>query len=72
MVYFVCVLSLFTILLIRFILQNLNAFSASCLIFAGFSNRIQLSYLILREREERRKRSQNRGTTAVTNSEIIY
>lgn len=47
MVYFVCVLSLLPILLIRFVLQHLDAFSSSRLILAGLSHREQLPYLIL-------------------------
>lgn len=65
MVDFVGVLSLLAFLLIRFILQNLDAFSPACLVLAGFSHRVQLTYLILREKE--REGRQRSGMNAQTN-----
>lgn len=55
MVYFVCVLSLLSLLLIRFVLQHFNAFSSACLILAGLGHRVQLPYLILREMGRQRR-----------------
>lgn len=49
MVDFVGVLSLLAFLLVRFVLQNLDAFSSACLVLARFSHRVQLTYLVLRE-----------------------
>lgn len=50
MVDFVGVLSLLALLLVRFILQDLDAFPSARLVLAGFSHRVQLTYLILREK----------------------
>lgn len=49
MVDFVGVLALLAFLLVRFVLQNLDAFSSACLVLACFSHRVQLTYLVLRE-----------------------
>lgn len=51
MVDFMRVLSLLPVLLVRLVLQHLDAFSSSCLILAGLSHREQLPDLILREEE---------------------
>lgn len=49
MVDFVGVLPLLAFLLVRFVLQNLDAFSSTCLVLACLSHRVQLTYLVLRE-----------------------
>lgn len=49
MVDFVGVLSLLAFLLVRLVLQNLDAFPSACLVLACFGHREQLTYLVLRK-----------------------
>lgn len=48
MVDFVGVLSLLAFLLVRLVLQDLDAFSSARLVLARFGHREQLTYLVLR------------------------
>lgn len=69
MVDFVGVLSFLALLLVRFILQNLDAFSSARLVLAGFSHRVQLTYLILCEKGgEGRQRPRDECTSQVPSS----
>lgn len=63
MVDFVGVLSLLAFLLVRLVLQNLDAFPSARLVLACFGHREQLTYLVLREKGRRRKTETRDGIT---------
>ena len=48
---FVCVLSLLSVLLVGFILQDLHPLPSTRLILASLSHRVQLAHLVLEPRE---------------------